>query len=789
MFKALRDDAATLVSALWQCGLTTTLHLRQGLTVAELSEISCAQSELYKASDQNASDSFPAFALKALLMAPSGLDSSRLKILKDWGIKYNGAVVNKVRAIATASHHILAPMRTTCHHDATHSPPRHPRTVTAQLRGNASTRLPRGRHARHAATTSPPDMSPAGTRQSSGHHHHRSQAMMAAIVLFEEKINSQAVDCLQEIEHIAGRPVLTLHYNKLLSLCRTCTKIAEASKAPDADDATPAFVQSCVLWACQALRFGLRYEMIKPGEVTGDSLEQKTRGSSEQSASLPHIWLARRFLLLHVAAIVEDVRGLEDAGPLMNEFDDVMQNFVDYPKFERAFKNSADTPVAAVQEEGDHLPESTDACDQLDELLQKYQCKPTSMVANFLFDLLSGVLDDRVKAACEGCKDNLRDIDYASKPGMEALRDLKRALGVYKTVVPASLPGAATTPGPSAATPGRSADADAVSERDAVWQRATAKRKAMAVVGHGRITSKQQAQAFYERCSTVYRYQPKDKEAHRVFLFSAELYSECRNAPWSNPAPYDESAKPLLEFMLAQAGVGDVLVFMDGRSKAWRRKIEDMVEQANARHVAEVWIVYKLPQSAGAMETRKKSWSSDNREVALVSMCLPRNHMPVKPRADPCRNAGESSTHYTTYTGVEPMTYHAMQLVSKSDKEKIFGYAPEMPKLKSSGAPAAGPLLWQERKTPGFWGSLLTDLEAKAVFDLTPGAGVVRPGVSEPGDHVRMPGQKSGAQLVVAERAGQGGGHQHLRDGERAFQSGPRHLHQGAPAGRRGTGP
>ena len=144
------------------------------------------------------------------------------------------------------------------------------------------------------------------------------------------------------------------------------------------------------------------------------------------------------------------------------------------------------------------------------------------MVANFLFDLLSGVMDEKVKAACEGCKDNLRDIDYASKNGMEALRDIKRALSVYKTVVPAALPGAPTTPGPGAATPGTDADA-ASREWDTVWQRATAKRKAMAVVGHGRITSKQQAQAFYEKCSTVYRYQPKDKEAHRLFLFSAEL--------------------------------------------------------------------------------------------------------------------------------------------------------------------------------------------------------------------------------------------------------------------------
>ena len=50
MFKALRDDAATLVASLWQCGLTATVHLRQGLDIKQMAAISCEQSELHKAS-------------------------------------------------------------------------------------------------------------------------------------------------------------------------------------------------------------------------------------------------------------------------------------------------------------------------------------------------------------------------------------------------------------------------------------------------------------------------------------------------------------------------------------------------------------------------------------------------------------------------------------------------------------------------------------------------------------------------------------------------------------------
>jgi hypothetical protein len=243
-------------------------------------------------------------------------------------------------------------------------------------------------------------------------------------------------------------------------------------------------------------------------------------------------------------------------------------------------------------------------------------------------------------------------------------------------------------------------------------------------VGQARVTTKQQVQAYYEKCQTLYRFPTRDREAHRVFLFSAELFAEARKAPWSAATPYDESAKPFIEFMLAQAGVGDVLCFMDGRSKAWRRKIEDMMESGNARNAAEVWIIYKSSDGKNMVSKRKSCFASDNREVAMLSMPLSRNHLPVKPRTDSCRSAGEDSTYFTTYTGVEPLVWSAMQLVSSTDKEKIFGYPPQTPKLASdSAATPACPLFWQEKKTPSFWTTILTDLGAKAVFDCTPGAG------------------------------------------------------------------
>ena len=98
MFKALRDDAATLVASLWQCGLTVTIHLRRGLDAKAMAAISCAQSELNKEFKKLASDSFPAFARKALLIAPSGQEARRTQTLKELGIRYNNSPVQKVCA-------------------------------------------------------------------------------------------------------------------------------------------------------------------------------------------------------------------------------------------------------------------------------------------------------------------------------------------------------------------------------------------------------------------------------------------------------------------------------------------------------------------------------------------------------------------------------------------------------------------------------------------------------------------------------------------------------------------
>ena len=117
------------------------------------------------------------------------------------------------------------------------------------------------------------------------------------------------------------------------------------------------------------------------------------------------------------------------------------------------------------------------------------------------------------------------------------------------------------------------------------------------------------------------------------------------------------------------------------------------------------------------------SFASESREVALVSMPVPRTQLACKLRKDKFAAAGESTTHDTTYTGVSPMPWKAMPMISLEDKKKVMGYDPALPRVKIFDSSAGVPLFWHERKDPAFWSTFLTHLDAKCIVDLTPGSG------------------------------------------------------------------
>ena len=55
------------------------------------------------------------------------------------------------------------------------------------------------------------------------------------------------------------------------------------------------------------------------------------------------------------------------------------------------------------------------------------------------------------------------------------------------------------------------------------------------------------------------------------------MYIPTGTSPWMSPSPWTSEGDSLLEFCVAQAGAGDVLVLCDGRSKEARQKIDSVL--------------------------------------------------------------------------------------------------------------------------------------------------------------------------------------------------------------------
>ena len=93
----------------------------------------------------------------------------------------------------------------------------------------------------------------------------------------------------------------------------------------------------------------------------------------------------------------------------------------------------------------------------------------------------------------------------------------------------------------------------------------------------------------------------------------------------------------------------------------------------------------------------------------MVSMPLARSSMAAKPRSHfAC--AGESSTHETSYTGVEPVQLASLPVESGATKAKLLGLgvatAPA-PKLRHFDTTIGLPICWQERKSIALWKAVL----------------------------------------------------------------------------------
>ena len=305
-----------------------------------------------------------------------------------------------------------------------------------------------------------------------------------------------------------------------------------------------------------------------------------------------------------------------------------------------------------------------------------------------------------------------------------SLREVRAALQTHRRII--AVDATSTAPPPSSRTLQRY-DSEASesggtskdlinTERNEIWKNAQTMRKKAAQIGLWGASSTQAStgalQKVFAKCGAVNSLKGKPTESHRAFVFSADLLAESAVMPWRNLAD-DALDMPcvsaMLEFMQAQTGPFDILICCDGRSRKARRKIEDAM--ASRRHVVETWLIYSGESKLN--QGRKVTFGADNREVIRIALPCPRTSLTVKERAS-FNACGEATTHWGTYTGVQPMSFRQMPKVNPDDKSAILGIAPDElaspPPQLADALSGALPLCWQERKSVAFWRALLGDL-------------------------------------------------------------------------------
>ena len=535
-----------------------------------------------------------------------------------------------------------------------------------------------------------------------------SKSMMTGILLFEDKISEQSLKILRAIERKHGKEVLTSGYHKLTRLAAVCKEYAVHFRGEGED-----LLEYVLEW----LDWTLDYDYVAPKDVTTEFLDKARDGT----LGAVHMTLARKMIFSLVSTWVEELVELPSAASLAKELQEVLWHFAYYRRYKVKFGDAeAEVPAdrsgngdpanpAASRGQGEKSED-----DVVEKFKKEYQNKVSQLLINFLYDLLSFHYD---KHLAEGMKDTaVKDICWQDLNGLQALREIHRTLQLHKTAQELQQTGPPVTRELArfASEPSDPQDEEKKKERQAAWKDAQGQRRKFVHVGTSRCATKQQLQTAFEK-SSVYNFQGKAGESHRLFIFSAELWGETPTAPWGN-SPDLSGADVALSWVCSQTGPTDVVLLCDGRSRTCRKTLEEAAK--DSRHLHEEWIIYKPTKRLG----RRVVFGADNKEMLLVSMPVPRTQMTTMPRQEYAA-AGEETTHEATYTGVPTAPWGSLPVMSKEYKQSIMGMSVDVPKDTLFDSALGLPLFWQERKTVTCWRALMETHNARAVFDVTPGCG------------------------------------------------------------------
>ena len=232
-------------------------------------------------------------------------------------------------------------------------------------------------------------------------------------------------------------------------------------------------------------------------------------------------------------------------------------------------------------------------------------------------------------------------------------------------------------------------------ERNALWKQICQKRREQ--VCFYAPTSKVKANKFAQggavaaiwQSSKASTFSGKPGESHRLFLACADLCFAPAKEIVNDSAADDDIVKelpqfaPKSEFLEALAwqkkirGDSDVLVAADGRSKEWRRKIEEWSDKElpDENRKFELWITF-LEQAENSddfrIPKRRVAFGAMNKETCVVHLPVPRIRMKTKPR-EAFVLCGERTTHAATYSGVRGRHLNELPRMTLTEKAAMTG--------------------------------------------------------------------------------------------------------------------
>lgn len=224
----------------------------------------------------------------------------------------------------------------------------------------------------------------------------------------------------------------------------------------------------------------------------------------------------------------------------------------------------------------------------------------------------------------------------------------------------------------------------------------------------------------YSRNSKV----DKDPSLFPTFGPLSKALFEKASAYKDGPILNDDMQKAM-EWMLAARNSNSVVVALDGRSKAIRRKFEECVEAAvtdHSRHY-EGSITFRVPASGDIRFPRRKTFAAF-RNIQFLVGALPCPKVRMKTQARGHFSAcGETSTYAASYSDVAIRSLKSLPKSTLNDKQSMTKCdSPELPEEVVEALGRSGyPLFWTEFLDAEWFRAFYKDMNINHVFDLTPG--------------------------------------------------------------------